>query len=364
MKKLTWLFNTAVCLLAHSEISAQALQDSLTKPTIHLSGFLDVFYAYDFNKPNTNYRQPFFFHHNRHNEFNINHGFVRFGIDHSRYRAAIALQAGTYVQDNYAEEPDLLKNIFEANVGLSLNQYNTLWIDVGIFASHIGFESAVSIENWTLTRSLLADNSPYYLTGAKLTYTPTDKWMIAGLIYNGWQRIQRLEGNSMPSFGTQMKFMPKKDVTFNWSTFLGTDTPDSTRSMRYFNNFYAQQRLSEKIGLIAGLDFGAQQKSKNSSSYFFWYAYSLILKHQLSTQLAYAIRAEYYSDKNNVIIPVESGERFRSHGYSLTINYYPIENIALRVEGRMLKSPNPLFLKDNQLQTDNFFVVSSFAVKF
>lgn len=364
MKRLIWLFNTVVCLLAYSETSAQAQQDSLAEPTVRFSGFLDVFYAYDFNKPNTNYRQPFFFHHNRHNEFNLNHGYVRVSVDHSRYRASFALQAGTYVQDNYASEPELLKNIFEANVGLSINQHNNLWIDAGVFASHIGFENAVSIENWTLTRSILADNSPYYLTGAKLSYSPTEQWLIVGLIYNGWQCIQRLEGNSMPSFGTQLKFTPNKDVILNWSTFLGTDTPDSTRRMRYFNNFYVQQRLAKKIGLIAGLDFGAEQKSKNSSSYFFWYAYCLIFKHQLTTQFAYAIRAEYYSDKNNVIIPVESGEHFRSHGYSLTIDYSPIENIALRVEGRWLKSPNPLFLKDNQLQTDNFFIVSSVALKF
>ncbi|MBK8628485.1 MAG: outer membrane beta-barrel protein [Saprospiraceae bacterium] len=28
-------------------------------------------------------------------------------------------------------------------------------MDAGIFPSHIGFESAISADNWTLTRSLL-----------------------------------------------------------------------------------------------------------------------------------------------------------------------------------------------------------------
>jgi hypothetical protein len=364
MKKLIWLFNIVPLLVLCPASFAYAQPDSVANPSIELSGFVDVFYAFDFNKPETNYRQPFFFHHNRHNEFNLNHGYVRVSVDHSRYRAAIALQAGTYVQDNYSEEPELLKNIFEANVGLSLNQNNTMWLDAGIFASHIGFESAVSMENWTLTRSLLADNSPYFLSGAKFTYTPTDNWMIAGLIYNGWQRIQRMEGNSIPSFGTQLKFTPTKDAIFNWSTFIGNDSPDSTRRMRYFNNFYLQHRLSEKISLIAGFDIGAEQQFKNSSSYFYWYAYSLILKHQVTSQVSYAARAEYYSDKNNVIIPVESGERFRSHAYSLTLDYSPTENIALRLEGRWLKSPQPLFLRENHHVTDNFFIVSSLAVRF
>jgi hypothetical protein len=133
--------------------------------------------------------------------------------------------------------------------------------------------------------------------------------------------------------------------------------------MRYFNNFYLQQSLSEKVGLIAGFDIGTEQQFKNNASYFIWYAYSLILKHQLTEQFSYAIRAEYYSDKNNVIIPIESGERFRSQGFSITIDYAPVENVMLRIESRWLKSPQPLFLSKNQRLTDNFFLVTSIAVK-
>ena len=73
-------------------------------------------------------------------------------------------------------------------------------ITAGIFTSHIGFESAVSKDCWTLTRSILADNSPYYESGARLTYTSNNnKWLISALALNGWQRIQRPAGNSLMS---------------------------------------------------------------------------------------------------------------------------------------------------------------------
>jgi hypothetical protein len=99
-------------------------KDSTTneKPEFKFFGFFDVFYAYDFNKPNSDFRQPFLFNHNRHNEFNLNLGILKTSIVHSKYRANLALHAGTYVNDNYATEPDLVKNIFEANIGLSLNK--------------------------------------------------------------------------------------------------------------------------------------------------------------------------------------------------------------------------------------------------
>lgn len=161
-------------LLILGALNIQA-QDSASAPQIRVSGFLDVFYCYDLNRPSGPSRQSFFYNHNRHNEFNLNLGIIKLDVEHEKYRANLALQAGTYVTDNYTQVPDMLKNVFEANMGLSLNKKNDLWLDAGILTSHIGFESAITSENWTLTRSILAENSPYYFSGAKLSYTPNDK---------------------------------------------------------------------------------------------------------------------------------------------------------------------------------------------
>ena len=242
----TLLFTITIAFLLSSAYSS-AKNDSLwnKKPELTLSGFLDAYYVYDFNKPKGNSRQTFLYNHNRHNEFNLNLALIKLGLQNDKYRANLALQTGTYANDNYAAEPGLLKSIFEANVGISLNRNNSLWLDAGVLPSYIGFEYAISADNLTLTRSLLVENSPYYLSGAKLTYTASEKLEIAGLVLNGWQRIQRLQGNSMPSLGTQVIFTPSKKTTFNWSTFIGTDDPDSITRMRYFNNFYGVFQISE-----------------------------------------------------------------------------------------------------------------------
>ena len=271
MNKVWQLKIVTVLILTSFELLAQDTSYWHTKPTLTFSGFTDVFYIYDMNQPQGDYRQPFLFNHNRHNEFNLNLGMFKLGLENAKYRANIAMQTGTYANDNYAAEPGLLKNIFEANIGISLNQKNNLWLDAGILPSHIGFESAISMDNMTLTRSLSAENSPYFLTGAKLCYNPSEKWEIAGLIVNGWQRIKRLEGNSLQSFGTQVNFSPTNKTTINWSTFIGTDNPDITRRIRYFNNLFGQFQLTEKLGLIVGADIGAQQETKGSSIYNIWF---------------------------------------------------------------------------------------------
>lgn len=334
------------------------------KPKTTLSGFVDVFYVYDFNAPETNSRQPFFYNHNRHNEFNLNLGYLKISTENSRYRANLALHTGTYPNDNYAAEPGVLKNIFEANAGIALNSKSNLWLDAGIFGSHIGFESAISINNWTLTRSLLAENSPYFETGAKVTFTPTEKWELAGLILNGWQQIQRVEGNSMPSFGTQVKFIPNDKVLLNWSTYIGTSDPDSIRRMRYFNNFFGQFQLTEKIGLIAGFDLGWQQREKDSAKYETWLSPVIIGQFTFHQNWKLAIRGEYYQDKTGIIIPTKTPNGFKTTGLSLNLDYSPTPTLACRIEGRWLKSKDEIFETPESYSNQDFFIGSSIAIKF
>lgn len=357
---LFFCFSTALI----GQVQEDSLTDWKQKPDVKLMGYIDVFYIYDFNEPTTGFRQSFLYNYNRHNEFNLNLGFAKLSVEHQKYRANLALQAGTYPNDNYAAEPGLLKNIFESNIGISLNKKNKLWLDVGIIGSHIGFESAISFDNWNLTRSILAENSPYYFSGAKLTFNPTNKWELAALICNGWQRIKRISGNSLPSFGTQIKCKPSDKVTLNWSTFIGTDDPDTTRRMRYFNNLYAQIQYTNKFGLIAGFDIGAQQSAKLSSDYNLWLSPVLISQYSINKNWKTAIRAEFYQDETGIIIPTGTPNGFQTTGLSLNFDYSPIPNVICRLEGRWLSSKDAIFQTKTSPSSNNFILGTSIAVKF
>ncbi|MBN3581893.1 porin [Algoriphagus aestuarii] len=347
----------------NTKLSAQTDSSWSEKPEFNLTGFVDIFYIYDFNRPEGTYRQDFLYNHNRHNEFNLNLGLLKFNLTSQKYRANFAMQTGTYANDNYAAEPGLLKNIFEANIGISLSKKNRFWLDAGVMPSHIGFESAISMENMTLTRSLLAENSPYFLTGAKLTFYPNDRWEFAGLVVNGWQRIQRLEGNSLLSFGTQVNFHPSPNTTFNWSTFIGTDDPDSTRRMRYFNNLYGEFRVSDKVNVIAGFDFGAQQKGNKSKDFNYWLSPVVIGQYTFNAKWKSAVRVEYYQDRAGIIIPTGTQNGFRTTGFSLNLDYLPIDQLVCRIEGRWLNSQDDIFERDSGFTQQNFIIATSIAFK-
>jgi hypothetical protein len=362
--KLKFYFTISLinfCIFANGQTDSSVWAQN---PEILCSGYLDVFYAYDFNNPKTNYRQKFLYNHNRHNEFNLNLGLIKVSAKHIKYRANIALHAGTYVMDNYSAEPRALQYVYECNAGLSINEKNNLWIDAGIFGSHIGFESAISKDSWTLTRSLVAENSPYYLSGVKLTYNPNEHWELAALICNGWQRITKISGNSMPAFGTQIKYINAERLTFNWSTFVGTNDPDTIRRMRYFNNFYVQSQLAKRLGFIAGFDIGAQQIKKGGSSYDIWFGPVIIFRYMLTNKWFTALRAEYYQDKDEVIIATGTTNGFQTSGLSLNFDYSPVKNVACRLEGRWMGSVDKIFTRENKNVNDNLLIVSSIAVSF
>jgi hypothetical protein len=342
-------------------------QDSTKEKSslISLSGFVEAYYSYDFNKPADNNRPSFLYSHNRHNEFNINLAYLKGSYTAERTRANIALGVGTYMNANYAAEPGVLKNIYEADAGMKISKNKNLWIDAGVLPSHIGFESAHSPECWILTRSIIADNSPYFEGGAKVTYTTDNsKWLVSALALNGWQRIQRVPGNSLMSWGTQVQFKPSGKLTLNYSTFFGTDKPDSSRQWRHFHNVYGIYQINQKWGLILDFDIGREQKSKGSNEYNTWWGTAGILRFTPNINWAFALRGESYYDKNGVIISTGTINGFKTFGTSFNIDRNIGDKLLWRTEIRTLSSGDKIFVKENELVKNNTAVTTSIALTF
>lgn len=341
------------------EVKADKLKD------FSLSGYIESYYSYDCSNPKDHNRVWYNYSHQRHNELNINLAFLKASYQTKNIRANLALAAGTYMNANYAAEPGVLKSLFEANAGIKIAKKKNLWVDAGVMPSHIGFESAVGKDNWTLTRSILAENSPYFETGAKITYiTDNDKWTISALVLNGWQRIQRVEGNNTPAFGHQLIYKPNPKITLNSSSFIGSDKPDSAKQMRYFHNLYGIFQITDKFGLTAGFDIGVEQNAKGSKVYNVWYTSVLVAKFSPTNKVNIALRGEYYSDIKSVIIASTHPNGFQTWGYSFNVDYIFLENVVWRIEGRGFTSKDKILTLNNKTSNHNFFVTTALAISF
>ncbi|RZK66188.1 MAG: porin [Pedobacter sp.] len=335
------------------------------EPKVKFSGYLETYYGYDFNKPADHNRPAFIYSHNRANEVNLNLGFIKAAYESSSIRANLALMAGTYTNSNLATEPGVLKNIFEANAGVKLSKTENLWIDAGMFSSHIGFESAVSKDCWVLTRNISSENTPYYEAGAKITYGTKDGKLTATLLYlNGWQRITRQNGNNKPAGGLQLTWKPTPKITVNYSNYLGTEGADSVRVNRFYHNIYGIFQLSDKFGLTLGLDYGTQQQSKENHNKNEVFSPVAIAQYKFAEKWAVAGRFEYYEDKNGIFISTGTPNGFKTKGYSLNVDYSPIPNAVVRLEGKTYDSKDKIFATENNSLNANTTLTASIGVSF
>jgi len=229
-------------------ISFQAYSQSDSLNALQFNAYGELYYSYDFSNPQNHKKSDFLYNHKRHNELNANLILLHANYLSKYYRANLGLMAGNYPQYNLSSEPTWAQFIYEANVGVKLFSKQNIWLEAGIMPSHIGFEGAISADCWTLTRSLLAENSPYYEAGVKLGYTSKNqKLNLSALYLNGWQQISKPNYIQKPSFGTQINFKLSNKILFNYSTFLGTDKPDNFNAIRQFHNFYLQYEPTDKF---------------------------------------------------------------------------------------------------------------------
>tara|TARA_B100000686_G_scaffold157286_1_gene164997 strand:- start:128 stop:1246 length:1119 start_codon:yes stop_codon:yes gene_type:complete len=362
------IFVIVIILFFSKEVYSQEIiriTNNLVSP-FKISGYVEAYGATTFSNSLNNKKSPIFVSYNRNNEPAVNLAFLKINYDIENIKANFALAVGTYMRTNYKAEPGLLKNLYEANIALKISKERNTWFEIGTFSSHIGFENAKGSNNWTLTRSLTAENVPYYESGARISHTSNSgKWFMSALILSGWQSIKPIGGNTLPSFGTQITYKPSSRITFNSSTFIGTDTPNHRRLMRYFHNFYSTFKLNSKLAATVGFDIGVEQKRKGSSTFNKWFNSTVIMRYTPTKNTAMAIRGEYFDDRDNVLLSAIAPNSFRTWAFSANFDWHITKNFLWRLEARSLINKDNIFTKQDGTTTEtNTALTTALAINF
>lgn len=339
MKRLPILLSAIGALLCAS-VTAQD-SSSLT-----FSGYLGLYYNFDFANPN-NHERPFFvYNHKRHNEVNVNIALVKASYKSARIRSNLAFMTGSYAQYNLSAEPGVFRHIYEANAGVKLSNNRNIWLDVGVMPSHLGFESVVSADNWVPSRSLVSESSPYYETGIKLTSkNQKETFTFSALLLNGWQNIQLPDGINRPSVGFQFKYSPNQALILNYSNFFGSDQPDSLNAFRTFHNLYVRYDPSD-WGVITGIDIGTDKKIA-TGNYGLWYAPYIIIRKHLSDKSRMAFRTEYFNDNKQLLLTTNTPNGFNTLGVSANYDYSITNKALARAEWKTYFSEDRIFKSNN-----------------
>ena len=369
---LTLLIAGKQAIAQSTDGAAQHATSPDTSIKTTFGAFVDGYYAYDFDRP-ANLDRSYTTQAARHNEFNINLAFVEARVDGPRVHGRLALQAGTSVQVNYAGEPtngsvsgpSLSRFIQEAFAGYKVA--DNLWIDGGIFFSHIGNESFISRDNWNYTRSLVGENTPFYESGVRAVWQATPKLTSTFVVVNGWQNIS--ETNTDKAVGLRLDYAANSRVTFSYDNFIGNEQLDSLPSrLRIFNEVIAKMQVTDALGLAATYDYGVQKRASGTGQDT-WHGAALLGRYQLSPTVALNGRVEYFGDPGQVLIAVPTGATsFRSAGASVGVDVSPQPRLMWRTELRSFAARNPIFPNPNSslnaLSKSDGFVVTSVGMTF
>jgi hypothetical protein len=358
-----------VLCLAPVRVGAQPSTTAAdTAPKISFGAFIDGYYAWDFDRP-YNFDRAYTTQPARHAEFNINLAYVEAKLTAPNFRGRLALQFGTSVQENYASEPHIgevsgpsvAEFIQEATAGYKLGP--TLWIDGGIFAAHLGYEGWISRDNLTYTRSMMADNSPYYEAGVKLTWTPSVAVATQFLVINGWQDISNY--NTPPALGARIDYTVSPVLTLSYDNFFGIISPDTViPQVRFFNDWIAQYNPTARWQLAATFDLGLQSRTASANGTATWVAGALIAKYHATAKVGIVGRVERYADPSRAIVQTNLPATFEASGASLGVDVSPVSRLLWRTEVRGLRADRPVFPLHHagNCSRNDGFVVTSLAL--
>lgn len=333
-------------------VAQVAAADTAVRVTV--AGFVDTYYAWDSGRPATHDRsfaggalfttQPA-----RHNEFNVNLAFLEANVTAPRVRGRLAVQFGTSVVSNYGAEPNVgqvsggsaSRYLQEAFAGFQVTP--TLWVDGGIFFSHIGMEGWISRDNPTYTRSLVAEYSPYYQTGVRAIWTPTATLTARVDVVNGWQNIS--ENNSGKGAGARVDYAFVPNVTVSYYNLF---TDESGNRLRTLNGVGGKASVG-RVTLLGELDRGTQAKSDANGERASWVGFTMVAKAQASARVAFSTRVERFVDDDQIVISTgirddgTANPAFRGNSASVGVDVTPAPRLLWRWELRGFQNARALF---------------------
>jgi hypothetical protein len=128
----------SILLFLTFRLFAQQNVDTIHKESaLQVGGYAEMYYS--FSENTTDLKPDFLFNHKRNNQFAINVAMINATYKEEKTRAKIGIMFGDYAQYNYDGEPNWAQFIYEANFGALISKKYNIWLDAGVFTSHIGF---------------------------------------------------------------------------------------------------------------------------------------------------------------------------------------------------------------------------------
>lgn len=320
---------------------------------INVSGFVDVYYGYNFNQPGDgpggvreNQLRNFDLHND---QFSLSLFELSIRKDPAPFGFRVDLDFGPTTDVVHGSEPtpafgaaigesgtEIYKHLQEAYITW---QPNSMWkVEAGKFVTHMGFEVIESKDNWNYSRGLLfAFAIPFYHSGLRISHAHENFW-INGYIYNGWNNVT--EDNAGKTFGAQLGLTPIKGLTLiqNW---IGGPEPGG-ESRQVWDTVVTFSPV-DMLSLGLNYDYGWFKTSTAGDRV--WTGIAAYARITPTDRLAFTPRFEWFDDQGGFT----TGTTQIVKEITLTAEHKCSENVLTRLEYRSDWSTADFFNSDTGL---------------
>ncbi|HEY0078287.1 MAG TPA: outer membrane beta-barrel protein [Pyrinomonadaceae bacterium] len=313
--------------------------------TTDVSGFIDTYYSFNFNRPSARESAARSFD-QRHNQFALSVAeisFEREPREDSRFGFRLDLNFGPAADILSEAEPgdiEVYKHMQEAYGSYLAPVGRGLRLDVGKFGSWAGAEEDEAKDNWNYSRSLLYTFAqPAYHMGLRATYKFNKQFSLTGALVNGWNNVE--ENNDGKTFGLLVSLTPGEKLSVEQTYIFGPEQPDDTRHKRHFFDTSIFYDLDPRLSFMGNYDYGFDTLADGSRVR--WQGVAAGLRYVPSKRLAFSPRLEWYRDYDGFT----TGTAQRLREFTFTGEYKLAENLITRLEYRRDSSDQFFFQKSD-----------------
>ena len=274
---------------------------------LSISGWMDAYYSQStYRNWNNNTAPPVIpglVSNTYYNMVDINLAYVDFRYVTDQLKIRLVPAFGSYMDKNYTGG-NSLNHLMEGSLGLKPWKKKNVWIEAGLIGSPFTNENPVSRDHIMYTRSLAAEYSPYYLTGAKITSPLSSRLKGSFYVLNGWQNIYK-EENLPPAMAGQFEFTINNNNLLNWNVYY----QNRSTNTRIFSDVYwigTQGKWKFTSCLYAGNDEDKIPPAIPPTSIFrrdgFWCNANFATSYEIAPNTNLSTRIEYYQDLHHNVM--------------------------------------------------------------
>jgi hypothetical protein len=312
-------------------------QDSTKASPFSYSGYVDAYYAYYTDSVGTGNIQKFPTISPRSNAMGLNIAMLSVHYASEKVRSTMTLHYGDIALTTWSAKYNFIQ---EANVGIRLHK--KLWLDAGLFRTHIGTEGLLPKENICSSVAIGTFNEPYYQAGFKLMYSPSDKLSLCLHILNGYNMFE--DNNASKSLGMLAGYIFNDNFSMGYSNYIGDDVPNdyTNTHIRFFHNLYINYSKN-KIRIQVGGDYCTQMNSDTTATKSStMYSGLASFRFQATSKLGIYTRGEIINDNSgfltgSFIDNTNKTTGLKLWGVTMGAEYKPTDNSYIRVEARQLQ---------------------------